>query len=211
MREATLVCARLSRSRNTALRAEVKGLSDTPCRSSEEIAMRRIVLAGVSVAALALSGCGMFHSGSSNASNKGAQAPSRSAAQSQPTQAQPTQAQPASRSESGSSQAQNTGAASHDELMQAQQRLQADGLYKGKIDGRFGPQTKQALLQFQKQNGLAATGQLDHDTMAHLNAGEPGMSGSSAPPSGAVGTTGGGDMSTTPNRANTNNTGQNKK
>jgi len=53
-------------------------------------------------------------------------------------------------------------------VKQAQQALKAGGLYQGKIDGIVGPETQQALAQFQRQHNLEPTGQLSSDTMARL-------------------------------------------
>lgn len=39
-----------------------------------------------------------------------------------------------------------------------QNRLQQLGTFKGKVDGQFGPLTKQAVINFQKQNGLSTDG-----------------------------------------------------
>jgi peptidoglycan hydrolase-like protein with peptidoglycan-binding domain len=50
------------------------------------------------------------------------------------------------------------------EVMQIQQKLQADNLYSGKIDGRLGPETRQALRSYQKQNNLRVTARLDRET-----------------------------------------------
>jgi peptidoglycan hydrolase-like protein with peptidoglycan-binding domain len=49
-----------------------------------------------------------------------------------------------------------------------QEELKKDGLYKGKIDGIFGPQTRSAVMQFQKKNGLKPTGHLDRVTLNKL-------------------------------------------
>jgi peptidoglycan hydrolase-like protein with peptidoglycan-binding domain len=57
---------------------------------------------------------------------------------------------------------------SEPQLKQVQQQLKAAGLYNGAIDGRMGPETKQAVQQFQQQNGLQATGTIDHETVAAL-------------------------------------------
>jgi len=69
---------------------------------------------------------------------------------------------------------------SSDEVRQAQQQLRDQGLYHGKIDGIIGPETEQALGQFQKKNGLSQTAALDQPTMDKLlgNASQ----GSSTPP-----------------------------
>jgi hypothetical protein len=46
-----------------------------------------------------------------------------------------------------------------------QQRLSDLGLYRGTIDGITGPGTRSAIQQFQRQNNLPATGDLDDRTM----------------------------------------------
>jgi len=56
------------------------------------------------------------------------------------------------------------------------------GLYNGSLDGVLGPETKRALDQFQKDNGLDRTATLDQQTMVALF-GNIGISqGSSMPP-----------------------------
>jgi hypothetical protein len=70
----------------------------------------------------------------------------------------------------------------------AQQALKEEGLYKGKIDGQFGPKTRSAVAQFQKQNGLKQTAQLDRRTMMKLKEGGAsggGTSGGSMPSGGS--------------------------
>jgi peptidoglycan hydrolase-like protein with peptidoglycan-binding domain len=52
----------------------------------------------------------------------------------------------------------------HSEVMEVQQKLQADNLYSGKIDGRLGPETRQALRSYQKENKLRVTARLDRET-----------------------------------------------
>ena len=42
------------------------------------------------------------------------------------------------------------------------------GLYKGSLDGILGPETKQAVEQFQKNNGLNPTATVDDETMEVL-------------------------------------------
>ncbi|HEY1504878.1 MAG TPA: peptidoglycan-binding domain-containing protein [Stellaceae bacterium] len=61
-------------------------------------------------------------------------------------------------------------------IRQAQEALQDQGLYHGQVDGKWGPATKQAVTQFQKQKGLKQTAQLDQPTMNDLQNGA--MSGS---------------------------------
>jgi Putative peptidoglycan binding domain len=54
------------------------------------------------------------------------------------------------------------------ELRQAQEMLQQQGLYHGKIDGKMGPQTRAALVAFQKQKGIPQSAQLDNSTKQDL-------------------------------------------
>jgi peptidoglycan hydrolase-like protein with peptidoglycan-binding domain len=54
------------------------------------------------------------------------------------------------------------------EITDVQQKLQADNLYSGKIDGKLGPQTRRAIAEYQKQNGLRVTANLDRQTRDSL-------------------------------------------
>jgi peptidoglycan hydrolase-like protein with peptidoglycan-binding domain len=55
-----------------------------------------------------------------------------------------------------------------DDFRQAQLELRNMGLYNGSLDGVVGPETKRALEQFQKNNGLDRTARLDQQTMVAL-------------------------------------------
>ena len=69
-----------------------------------------------------------------------------------------------------------------DDIRWAQVELRGQGLYKGSLDGILGPETKQALCQFQKNTGLGWTASLDAQTWEALTA-DPGIGqGSSMPP-----------------------------
>src|ERR1700730_3104165 len=58
---------------------------------------------------------------------------------------------------------------SKDDIREAQLELRRhSGLYNGSPDGVIGPQTKQALVRFQKDNGLEQTGTLDARTMVAM-------------------------------------------
>jgi peptidoglycan hydrolase-like protein with peptidoglycan-binding domain len=77
-----------------------------------------------------------------------------------------------SSSHEGMSNSSTAGAgASHSAVTQAQTALKEKGLYSGPIDGRIGPKTRQAISQFQRQNGLKQTAQLDSRTMSQLQGG----------------------------------------
>ena len=54
------------------------------------------------------------------------------------------------------------------EVKDIQQKLQAESLYQGKVDGMLGPQTRRALADYQKQNGLRVTANIDRQTRDSL-------------------------------------------
>jgi peptidoglycan hydrolase-like protein with peptidoglycan-binding domain len=57
-------------------------------------------------------------------------------------------------------------------VRQAQSELKREGLYRGKVDGIAGPETKQAITAFRQREGLQQTARLDQVTVErmHLNA-----------------------------------------
>ncbi len=57
---------------------------------------------------------------------------------------------------------------SGEDVRQLQQRLAALGYFKGTADGNFNPETEAALMAFQRQTGLLASGILDEITRAAL-------------------------------------------
>ena len=75
---------------------------------------------------------------------------------------------------------------SPDMVRQVQAALQQQGLYRGTVDGVWGPRTQGAVQSFQQSHSLSATGQLDSQTMAALNLpnnnGAPNTQSSAAPP-----------------------------
>lgn len=58
----------------------------------------------------------------------------------------------------------------HDQetVRKVQEKLNEEGYSVGPTDGVWGPQTQQALTQFQQAEGIEATGQLDEQTMSAL-------------------------------------------
>jgi peptidoglycan hydrolase-like protein with peptidoglycan-binding domain len=77
------------------------------------------------------------------------------------------------------------------EVRQVQQKLHNEGLYQGRIDGLMGPQTHQALRQYQQKNGLQVTARLDQATLNRLLGGQgSSIPNTPAPPSAAGTTTG---------------------
>jgi peptidoglycan hydrolase-like protein with peptidoglycan-binding domain len=64
---------------------------------------------------------------------------------------------------------QGAGTAGQQDIQQAQEALKNQGHDPGPIDGIMGPQTRQALREFQSSNGLKQTGMLDSETKQKLN------------------------------------------
>ncbi len=54
------------------------------------------------------------------------------------------------------------------EVKDLQGRLHTLGYYNGELDGEFGPATKEAVIAFQKANGLGADGIVGEETKALL-------------------------------------------
>lgn len=61
-------------------------------------------------------------------------------------------------------------AQSGEQVKAVQQALKDKGFDPGEVDGAMGPQTQAALRDFQKKEGLKATGAADAETMAKLTA-----------------------------------------
>lgn len=55
-----------------------------------------------------------------------------------------------------------------EKVWKLQERLQALGYYQGQVDGQFGPGTQEAVIAFQKKNGLLADGMAGEETQAVL-------------------------------------------
>ena len=55
-----------------------------------------------------------------------------------------------------------------DRTKDIQKALKAAGFYEGTIDGKIGPRTKKAILDFQKAKGLKADGKVGPKTWAEL-------------------------------------------
>ena len=75
---------------------------------------------------------------------------------------------------------------SKDDIRWAQVELHNVGLYNGSLDGVVGPETKRALLGFQKSNGLERTATLDQQTADALIGNTGVGQGSSMPGAGSM-------------------------
>lgn len=132
--------------------------------------MKKLILTTASVLALSIGGAGV-----SFAADMGNAAPNSGSNM-------PAMSQPAQNAENPSGES-----LSKPEIQQAQEQLRDQGLYHGNIDGILGPETKQALQQFQQKNGLRVTATLDQQTMDKL-LGNPAVGqGSTMPPNSGQG------------------------
>lgn len=73
-----------------------------------------------------------------------------------------------------------------DEVVRVQQKLRQWGYYDGSADGVFGRETYEAVVRFQKKNGLKADGVAGKDTLAAMGISEGASSAASAPASAAA-------------------------
>ena len=55
-----------------------------------------------------------------------------------------------------------------EKVWQLQERLKELGYYTGEVDGQFGPGTREAVITFQKKNGLDADGLAGEETQRVL-------------------------------------------
>lgn len=90
------------------------------------------------------------------------QATPQQAAQKQAAQKQAAQKQPAEE------QSISPWKLSRNEIRKLQTALKKDGFKVGKIDGRWGPETRAAVRSFQESKGIKANGQLDEQTISDL-------------------------------------------
>jgi peptidoglycan hydrolase-like protein with peptidoglycan-binding domain len=156
--------------------------------------MRTLILATASAIALGIAAASPLYAADNTAGSPAAQTPAGGTMQPAAPQAGAMQQTP---SMSGNSQNNSPDMASASQssmdwprvtsadVQQVQQKLQQDGLYRGKIDGLVGPGTQQALRTYQHKNGLPVTATLDPQTMNSLlgaSAGAGAGVGSSTPP-----------------------------
>ena len=57
---------------------------------------------------------------------------------------------------------------SKDNVKLLQERLKAEGVYAGSVDGIMGPQTEAALRAYQEKEGLPVSGAADEETLKQL-------------------------------------------
>lgn len=111
--------------------------------------MRRLILGTASVLALGIGGAALDY-----AANTGDNAAN---AENMPAVSETSQTLPST-----------AGNLWKDDIRWAQLELRNMGLYHGSLDGVVGPQTKRAIDQFQRDNGLSRTAVLDAQTFDAL-------------------------------------------
>ena len=131
--------------------------------------VRKLILATASVLVIGISGTAISHAG-----DVGKTAPHQS--WNTPAASGPSQ------------HPQAVANLSKDGIREAQLELRHSGLYNGSLDGVIGPQTKQALVRFQKDNGLEQTATLDAHTIVAMFGNIGPSQGSSMPPNADQGT-----------------------
>jgi peptidoglycan hydrolase-like protein with peptidoglycan-binding domain len=72
---------------------------------------------------------------------------------------------------------------SKDEIQQVQQALDQKGFKSGQPDGVLGPETKNAIKEFQQKQGWNATGELDNQTLSALGVSTNGQNATGQRPS----------------------------
>jgi peptidoglycan hydrolase-like protein with peptidoglycan-binding domain len=88
-------------------------------------------------------------------------------------------------SSGGSTEARGSGAInlSKEQIRDLQTALSRQGFDIGEVDGRLGPRTERALMEFQKRQGLQATGHFDQRTVEALGINAGGQQGNRSEPS----------------------------
>ena len=88
-------------------------------------------------------------------------------------------------SSGGSTEARGSGAInlSQEQIRDLQTTLIRQGFDIGEVDGRLGPRTERALMEFQKRQGLQATGHIDQRTVDALGINAGGKQGNRSEPS----------------------------
>ena len=114
----------------------------------------------VGLTGVALAGCGnLFQRDEPRASTGSSQPPAQAAVP------QAEASKPAAQAGTPGAEARPV---THELVRKVQEELKAEGIDPGPIDGRWGPQTAQAVQQFQETQGLETTARLDEATLAAL-------------------------------------------
>ena len=95
-------------------------------------------------------------------------APQPSAQPQKQSQAQPNKAPQQSQTQTSVQKTIAPNSLSESQIRQVQTALNKDGFKVGRADGIWGPQTRAALENFQKNKGMTNNGQLTQNTMAAL-------------------------------------------
>src|SRR5271166_3557457 len=142
---------------------EISGGSSTQWQTtSTETKMKTATIALLGAAALFMPAMAQDQNANQNAYNPPAN-------QTEMNKTQPgSQGQTAGESQMNTQSQTGQMQLSSSEVKSIQEKLQSEGFHSGPADGKFGPETKAALEQCQKKNGLSATGEPDQKTLTAL-------------------------------------------
>lgn len=150
--------------------------------------MKKLLLASIAAAALSLPAMAQNNADQSSSQNPPQQ-----------------QMSPSSQNATGSGQSGTTGSAVNDQqsqntidpqqlssqqIRQLQQSLDSQGFKSGHADGKWGPDTAQAVKQFQQHQNIQASGKLDQQTLQALGVNTTAQGSSSPSSSPGASTTG---------------------
>jgi Putative peptidoglycan binding domain len=88
--------------------------------------------------------------------------------QSRPTNANQSAQTPPNKERTNKERTISPNSLSRNEIRQVQQALDQKGFQVGRVDGRWGPKTSNAVKQFQQSKKIQANGQLDRRTLSDL-------------------------------------------
>jgi peptidoglycan hydrolase-like protein with peptidoglycan-binding domain len=83
-------------------------------------------------------------------------------------QVQPSNTNQAAQNQPNNEQTISPHSLSQNQVRQVQQALNKNGVRVGRVDGRWGPKTSDALKRFQQNKSIQANGQLDQQTLSDL-------------------------------------------
>jgi peptidoglycan hydrolase-like protein with peptidoglycan-binding domain len=131
--------------------------------------MKKFALALLATAALSMPAIAAPNANQQSQSEP-SQQPQQSQSQQPQSQAQGTQqnANQAAQNQPNESQTIAPDRLSRSQVRQVQLALERNGFQVGRRDGRWGPETTNALKQFQQSKSVQANGELDQQTIADL-------------------------------------------
>jgi hypothetical protein len=133
----------------------------------KKFALALLATAALSVPAIAAPSSNQSSQAQQSQPQQSQQQPQQPQSQAQGTNTQQDQNQTAQNQPNGSQPISPQGL-SRSQVRQVQQALDKSGFQVGRVDGRWGPETTNALKQFQQSKNAQADGQLDQQTISDL-------------------------------------------